>query len=137
VPTTKTKLSHWDRIGPAGHINWRNSGALDGPPFVGTQKSAKGGLGCGAMGGLKGWIGVALLLCCCSVVNSLRMEILQHHTKCISDDIQEGVLTVGDYKVVEGSKLDHRVSCRVPASPFSLNSFCSSFLVLVLVLVLV
>jgi predicted outer membrane lipoprotein len=64
------------------------------------------------MGGLKAWIGV-LLFCYFSVVDALRLEVPAHSTKCISDDIQSQVLTVGDYSVVSAADASHQVTCRV------------------------
>lgn len=64
------------------------------------------------MGGLlKAWIGV-LLVCLCGVLDALRMEVPGSSTKCIADDIQPQVLTVGDYNVVsptDGSGITVRV----------------------------
>ncbi|CAM6092918.1 unnamed protein product [Calypogeia fissa] len=50
----------------------------------------------------KAWIGVLLVCFSCGllVVEALRLEVPVSSTKCIADDIQEKVLTVGDYSVV-------------------------------------
>ncbi|MED6131578.1 hypothetical protein PIB30_010898 [Stylosanthes scabra] len=61
---------------------------------------------------------VAPWLLICRTVESVQLELKSGHTKCISDEISENAMTVGNYFIVnpnEGSPMpdSHKISLRV------------------------